>query len=210
MESLVQVMIKILSRIKKGSICIIYAGMLIVAWDSAIATESQPLFEVNICPESIQLPVGRIVLLRVGTSYGAIKFTKAQKGPERNEYFAQCESYYQGDGTGDFSKSNVNFRVNDLKIQNPPLYGMLYFIKRVKMDFYCGPIKLLWGPDTAIVFFNQYLTADQKTNISVAPTVWTDISQIDLAHPQLKWYKPFEVKYPTTIQMYDWKKRTIP
>ena len=53
------------------------------------------------------MPMGRIVLVRKDSQYGAIKFTETWEGETDFDSFTKYESYYQGDGSGDFSKDNV-------------------------------------------------------------------------------------------------------
>jgi hypothetical protein len=52
---------------------------------------------------NIGIPAERVILARRGSAYGAIKFTEFWESPGNNIH-GKYESYYQGDGSGDFSR----------------------------------------------------------------------------------------------------------
>jgi len=52
---------------------------------------------------NIGIPEERVILARRGSAYGAIKFPEFWESPGNNIH-GKYESYYQGDGSGDFSR----------------------------------------------------------------------------------------------------------
>src|SRR4030042_6265330 len=55
--------------------------------------------EVMIGGNAFAMPIGRIVLVRKDTQYGAIKFTETWEGETDFDSFTKYESYYHGDGS---------------------------------------------------------------------------------------------------------------
>ena len=91
---------------------------------------------IHIGPHFVSMPIGRIVLVRRGSEYCAMKFTEAWEGKGvESPRFANYESYYQGDGTGDFSKSNVQF-VKDTLVYRESIFGRLFPIPFGHRNFY--------------------------------------------------------------------------
>lgn len=63
--------------------------------------------EVFIEDVSVSMPLGRILLTRKGSEYCALKFTNTWLGETKEDHYSSYEFNYQGDGSSDFSKSNV-------------------------------------------------------------------------------------------------------
>ncbi len=149
----------------------------------------EPLSEVLIGRGRIAFPLKRIVLVRAGSSYCAVRFTKAYGGKTDAEDFAEYESWYQGDGTGNFSSSNVVYAKRDLWWKAPIGIGRLWLMTRDRDEVQCGPITLSWMPDTVIE-----LTPKKAERVSgplrFAPTPWTSISEVNVHDARIKWYEP--------------------
>jgi len=146
--------------------------------------------EVHIGNTAIVMPLGRILLVRKGSDYCAIKFTKfwSENTSEVSTLFvaagsdeyAMYESYYQGDKTGDFTKKNVQFKKEKLSHTKPRGIGRLAF-SFGNYEIKCGTIKLEWFGEGGVSFY--------KDGIELAPTQWTDISQVNVFDPILRWYR---------------------
>lgn len=152
---------------------------------------------VHIAPNSVGIPLGRILLARKGLSYCAIKFTKfwTRNTSKVNTLFvaagsdkyALYESYYQGDKTGNFLKKNVEFKKAKLSSPKPRGIGRLAFSfgdRVVK----CGDIKLEWF-SVASLFFNREGQKEGDHGIEIAPTKWSDIAQVNVFDSRLRWYR---------------------
>jgi hypothetical protein len=152
--------------------------------------KSKDLFESNdvkIRPNAISVPMGRIILIRKASEYGAVKFIDFWMGKTIQDEYGKYESYYQGDGTGDFSKKNVLLRKGKVSMLRPIGWGGLH-CARGSPEFRCGPFKLAWSGKNWVYFFHW--GQDQGDyGIELAPTKWTDISQVNVFDPRLKWYR---------------------
>lgn len=145
--------------------------------------------EVGIGGNAIQMPLGRILLVRKESQYCAVKFTEAWKGKTESARLANYESYYQGDGTGGFSSKNVQFTKGTL-VSRQSVLGRLYPVPfgHQNKEIKCGPIKLYWT--MGWVYFHHLIKEKEGDyGIELAPTKWTDISQVNVFDPRLKWYR---------------------
>jgi hypothetical protein len=144
---------------------------------------------VIVSPNAIIMPLGNILLIRRDSDYGAIKFTKFWTGKAEQDLYATYESYYQDDKTGDFANRNVKFTKEDLHSPKPSfsLFGHP-FAFGIKKEIKCGPIRLWWSGRGTVYFFERG-QREGDYGIELAPTKWTDISQINVSDPRLKWYR---------------------
>jgi len=160
--------------------------------------------EVMIGGNAFAMPMGRIVLVRKNSQYCAIKFKEVWEGETDHDNFTKYESYYQGDGSGDFSKDNVQFNKALLaeRRQVPliPIFPRLwsYPAGPENDQIKCGPIKLAWS-GWCTVYFNDRVWKSGDHGIELAPTKWTDISQVNVFDRRLKWYRYDEKQKNTFI-----------
>lgn len=154
--------------------------------------------DVLIGGTGIQMPLGRIMLIRQGTNYCALKFT--QRGPGQLEgdanakyaSYGRYETYFQGDGTGDFSGTNLQYWEDELILPVPRGFGRIVHAFGAKHDIRCGPI-ILDGDPNNVSFYapGQYakLKAIREYNIELAPTPWTSICEINVHDRRIIWYR---------------------
>jgi len=160
--------------------------------------------EVAITGNAFAMPLGRIVLVRKDSQYGAIKFTETWQGETDFDSFTKYESYYQGDGSGDFSKENVLFGKDLLAERRSipffPLSPRTFSYKAgpENTQIKCGPIKLAWS-GWCTVYFNERTWKSGDHGIELAPTKWTDITQVNVFDPRVKWYRYDEKQKNTFI-----------
>lgn len=153
--------------------------------------------DVHIGKTAIVIPLGKILLVRRGSDYCEIKFTEFWTGKTEEDVYAMYESYYQGDKTGDFSKQNLKFRKDKLAFPKPRGIGRLTF-SFGNRNIHCGPLKLQWAGRGSVFFYAE----GQKQGdygIELAPTKWTDISQVNVFDPRLKWYRYDEKRQRVNI-----------
>jgi len=143
--------------------------------------------DVHIGPNGVVVPLERILLVRRESEFCAVKFTKFWTGKTEGDKYATYESYYQADKTGNFLNKNVKFKKSKLSFPKPRGIGRLAFSFGDK-DIQCGPIKLWWGGGGSVHFFSTS-QAQGDYGIELAPTKWTDISQVNVFDQQLKWYR---------------------
>jgi len=143
--------------------------------------------DVHIGKTAIEMPLGKILLVRRGSDYCAIKFLEIWTGKTEQDVYATCESYYQGDKSGDFSKKNLTITKDKLAFPKPRGIGRLAF-SFGNRNIHCGPLKLQWAGRGSVFFYAE----GQKQGdygIELAPTKWTDVSQVNVFDPRLKWYR---------------------
>jgi hypothetical protein len=142
---------------------------------------------VKVTPVAVKVPLNRILLVRAGANYCALKFTKFWTGKTDQDYFARYESCYQDDKTGDFSKTNVKYSENELEFPKPRGIGRFAFSFGQK-DILCGPVELLGFGKGTVYFFSSH-QEEGDYGIELAPTKWTHLSQINVFDKRLKWYR---------------------
>lgn len=153
--------------------------------------------EVHISGISIIMPLKKILLVRKGSEYCAIKFTKAWSEntsevgsifvAKGSDEYATYELYYQGDSSGDFSRTNVQFRSDKLSFPKPRGIGRLAFSFGNK-EIKCGSIKLDWFGKGS-VYFSKEGQKEVDSPIELAPTKWSFITQANVFDTRLKWYR---------------------
>ena len=154
--------------------------------------ESKPHVEeyVGIAPNGVAIPLGRILLARKSSQYCAVKLTETWTGETKEDIFANYESYYQGDDTGDFSNKNALFTKGQLAERRAIMFGrmILYRTGPENYEIKCGPIRLycLRG---VVYFYREGRQKPRDYGIELAPTKWLDISQANVFDPRLKWYR---------------------
>lgn len=155
--------------------------------------------EVLIGPNGVIMPLNKIVLVRKGKEYCAVKFTEFWTGKTEKDMFARYESYYQRDGSENFTSKNIEFRTEELAFPKPRGIGRLVF-SFGNRDIKCGPIRLWWAGKGTVYFFGRN-QAQGDYGIELAPTKWTNISQVNIFDSLLKWYRYDEKRKRRNIQL---------
>ncbi len=141
-----------------------------------------------IAPNAVIMPLERIVLVRKESDYCAIKFTRLWTGKTADDRYAEYESYYQDDKSGNFSKKNVQFRKDELDRPKPiwSIFGHPIFTGN--RNIRCGPIRLWWA-GIGSVYFYSLGQEEGDYGIELAPTPWTSISEVNVFDSRVKWYR---------------------
>ena len=177
-------------------ICIGSMGGEAMALGEKVVRESAAPQDVLIEDNGIRMPLGVILLARKDSDYCAIKFLKIWTGKTDEDWFASYEFYCQDDGTGDFSKENV--KVTRGEFSSPRLrgFGRFAFEFGSKTDIRCGNLRLTWSTETKVPFYD--LTKDKGFDeVELAPTIWTDVSQVNVFDPRITWYRYKGVPHKT-------------
>lgn len=144
----------------------------------------------------VSAPVGYWVLLRKQDEVCALRFTTfhheidKEKTPHELYWVSRYSDYdwvYSNDGSGDFRKSNVS--TGSGHAASKPNFWRFprgtYVVK-------CGPLEARWGYPNQIFLVNKRQAGDEpytSNGIEVAPTAWKNLDRINLADPQLVWYR---------------------
>jgi hypothetical protein len=169
-------------------------------WDSRAPHQG----EVYVGPTGISLPNGRILLARKDKEYCAIRFLSYWEKKNGKERYASYESFYQGDGTGDFSWKNVNHKKGEVSDFGPGMFLGLFHTWGGELHLRCGPMRLRWG-GTSLATGLHFPPIDPVTKtytiIEFAPTPWTDISQVNAVDPKIWWYQRDERRWHLYIPL---------
>jgi hypothetical protein len=139
---------------------------------------------------------GRLLLVRGGTDLCAIRFAEWHRGRNAGSFwifwsgdedtFAEYEWFYQADGTGDFSKSNVQSGRGKAIFRG--LTGTGHDAAQYSSPYVdCGSFRLPWVYPNRVHFTRTDWTGE-KHPVELAPTGWRELSEIDLASAKLRWY----------------------
>jgi len=144
--------------------------------------------EVQIGPNGFIMPLNRILLVRKSLEYCAIKFTEFGKDDKAGNQYAKYESYYQGDKTGNFAKANVKKKEAILFSPKPKwsIFGHP-IVFGANEEIQCGSLRLWWTGKGALYFFRRYQQQGDY-GLEFSPTIWTDISKVNVFDARLKWY----------------------
>jgi len=162
-------------------------------------------------PVSVSALISRFLLVRNGPHVCALRFTDIHRGGDarpptwwqeggESEY-AEYDWYYQGDGSGDFTKSNVES--DHRKLYQKPAVGIggLLF-PRGRNAIRCGsfPSRLGWSYPSHVWFHTTNRREDDVGN-ELAPTKWKEISEVNVHDSRLKWYRYDEERKRTYIPL---------
>jgi len=155
--------------------------------------------DVTITPVAVKMPLGRILLVRKDGEYCAIKFTEFWTGRTESDWYANYESYFKEDKTGDFSDKNVQVRKEKLSFPKPRGIGRLALSFGNK-DVRCGPIELFWYGQGWVYFYSSS-QKEGDYGIELAPTKWTNISEVNVFDPRVTWHRYDPKREKVTIQI---------
>jgi hypothetical protein len=154
--------------------------------------------EVHIGALYIFMPLGRIILVRNNQDYCAIKFSKwwsenLSRQPSifvstGCDEYAMYESYYINDKSSDSTNNNWQIKKAKLSLPKPRGIGRLAF-SFADNDIKCGNINVSWGGDGTTVCFLKSCHNSGDDNNEFAPTPWTDIKEVNLSDPRIKWFR---------------------
>ena len=142
-------------------------------------------------------PLGRFLLIRKDKRVCAVRFTKAQRGHDakpattfnsgEESFSAEYDWYFQEDGSGDFTQPGVLSGHEQLAMKPLKGIGRLAF-QTGQIYVECGAFdKLFWRYPTWVTFYGKSSRGDY--GIELAPTKWTEIQEVNVHDPRLKWYR---------------------
>ncbi len=136
--------------------------------------------------------LGRILLIRKGSEFCALKFTNTWLGRRPGEHYTSYEYYYQGDGSGEFSKENVKSGKGEFFYPGRTVYlGHPSYLPGRVDTIRFGKIKIEWTYTTVVRFRGN----------EVAPTPWTSITEVNLKDPRIRWYRKDRGRERTTMHI---------
>ncbi len=144
--------------------------------------------EVFIGHACIEVPLGRMLLIRKDLHYCTLKFARLWTEKDGKEKYAAYEVYYQGDGTGDFLNKNVI--VSENRVSELPLRGPFrpFIYQPGNSHVQCGPFRLGWEYKKKVCFIPSGKGLGDF-GFELAPTPWTNIKDVNTKDPRVKWYR---------------------
>lgn len=135
------------------------------------------------------------------------------KGGKHEDEFISYESYYQGDGTGDFTKNDVIIHKEEASSK------MRFSSFSIFLDPHpfpignpmvrCGPFEMWWTSGSSLTHWLNFnfkmlygknrSPSETKNDYELAPSKWTDISKVNVFDPRIRWYRPYQVKDDSDI-----------
>lgn len=151
---------------------------------------------VIVGPTGVSMPIGTFLVMRRGKDSCALRFTKAHRGEDKGKQnfwtsgeeslYAEYDWFYQANGLPRFTIPDTNSGHGNLV--KKPLYGLgrlAFQTGNIQVD--CGSFRPSWYYPTSVTFFEKTKLADY--GIEIAPTQWTNISDVDLMDSRLVWYR---------------------
>jgi hypothetical protein len=147
-------------------------------------------------------PLGRWVLLRKDKALCAIRFTEFHRThpkdrqirwPEES-FFAEYDWIYQGDGSEDFGKSNVQAGHRQAD-RRPNVWRFERGTKFVQcashpMDWWQGySLRVNWSYPTTITLVPRKYDPPGALGVTVALTGWREITEVNSQDPRLVWHR---------------------
>jgi hypothetical protein len=150
------------------------------------------LGEVLIGQASVSMPLGRILMVRMGVEYCALTFTNTWQGEREGDIHSAYYFSCQRDGGGGLIGSNVESGTGELYDPAVRKWMGIYVQKGVKKDtIKCGGMTLHWRPFANIAFRDAEL----------APTPWTSLAEVNVQDARIRWYKDDRQRTPTTVHI---------
>lgn len=147
---------------------------------------------------AISAPVGRLLLMRKKNDLCAIRFTEFHRGndarpqtsfhTDEETLYAEYDWFYQGDGSGDFTKNNIKSGHSQLTRKATIGYGHLLHIQSGKVMVKCGPLKATWGYPNRIWLVEDG-GAYRGNEIELSPTKWESVLDVTASDPKVIWYQ---------------------
>ncbi len=164
--------------------------------DENLVSEAPSIY---VQPDAIGMPLGNIVLIRKNSRYCVLNFTKFIQGKKEDEGSTSYEAYFQGDGSGDFTKKNIKSMEGELSFMEPKQMGGIlsvlfhpFAIGGGNRTIISGNFKLSWtgGPKWQWVYFYRFGIEEPRDHgIEIAPTAWGNIDEVNVFDTRLKWYR---------------------
>ena len=163
----------------------------------AVENNYYSLDKCIVAPNAIAMPLGKFLLLRKNSQYGAIRFISIK---EKNAVY---EWYFQADKDSNLLNKGTQKGKGEVRDKYIPIIGR-FSIQLGTLDIRCGSNLLEWSPPNWVYF---YSTKDSQKDIGIelAPTNYSDIVNMNLHDNKLKWYRFDENRKDFEIKLYELK-----
>jgi len=190
-------------------------GLMGVSTAHAVAENSaDPLLKwetlaqnhARVSPLSVAAPLGRLVLVRADHSLCAVRFLEFHRGHDAkpatafnsgNESLWATAEEVQIEG----SHKTVG-KPEVISLERGPVVGLgrLGFAKG-NIAIRCGGASLEWTYPNNISLGSYTQSPNYRKAVEIAPSAWTEVSQMDLKDPMLQWYRYDETRHDIVLNM---------
>jgi len=133
---------------------------------------------------SVNIPVGRILLAKHNIEYCAVLLVSSRWSDE--ESYATYKSYYVPDSAISFTDFRVKPREDEVYEKQPlRIIGRLA-AARSQNKIFCEKIKLKWS---GAPHNSGWIYLDEEKTLELAPTKWLNIRDVNIMDKNLKWFK---------------------
>ncbi len=143
--------------------------------------------EVVFASNTIRIPIGYFLLARQHSERCAVKLLDYWTGESSSEQFAVYDSYFSKDSVSSITPTSANYFRGELSFPKLVGIGRLSF-NFGDQDIQCGNLRLSWSGSSWIYFYDDE-TERGDNSMELAPTPWTDISEVNFNDPRLQWYR---------------------
>lgn len=144
--------------------------------------------KVVINTEAVGMPINKLLLIRDKHKYCAVKFVSAIKGKAEGEGYAKYEAVFLDDGRRNLKTYKIKVSKGELADLNPVGIGR-FALTKGNTNIYCDGNVYSWSGSGSLNW--TYFSAS-NIYIDIAPTKWTDFSEVNVFDKRLKWYKKDE------------------
>ena len=146
------------------------------------------------------MPLDRFILIRKKNEACALKFVKFwnEKEGRTTERYASYISYYQNDGSGNFSNQNV--KITEGQASNLPRRGWTRLFTWQPGTTYvkCGPLKMAWEYYGGVAVIEDG-DSPKDYGYEFAPTPWNNIGDVNISDRRIRWYRYDKSRKPIDI-----------
>jgi hypothetical protein len=161
------------------------AGLQLVLPQRTIAQDNSSGAKFEVGPRYVRLPENFFLLVRKGNEVGAIRFTRIEQDVEGNGK-SSYETYFQGDGSNAFLKSNVIKRFGEIEIK--PMKGVHAFAWQSGQNrLYVG--KWWFGCYSPSLVNMSSHFSETGEGYEFAPTSARRLAEIDSSDKGLRWFR---------------------
>ena len=163
-----------------------------------------------VTPLSVSAPLGSLVLVKYKDAFCAIRFTEFHRGGDEKSatiFNSGEETLFATAEQTRIEKNKCKWRVLERKtipLVRGPVVGLGRFgLAKGNIGLRCGDAPLEWTYPNNVSLGSYTQAPSERAALEVAPTLWSDVSQIDLADARLRWYRYDEGRGNLTIEISD-------
>ena len=159
-----------------------------------------------VTPLSVSSPLGKLVLVRYMNSLCAIRFNAFHRGGDEKtptKLDSGEETLSASAEQIQLVRSETTWRILERKTINL-VRGSIVGLGRLgfqkgRIGLRCGEAPLEWTYPNNVSLGSYTQKPDKRKDVELAPTAWSDVSQIDLSDKSLRWYHFDEGRHDSTI-----------